>query len=233
MRTSILGFIFLVLGISSTMFLSGCGGGGGSSSGASGGDLTPPVINPTVTPITPTVTLISAILSPPTTEQQVMQGLNDKICEPAVATTLYRVITGRPFDLEQAKLDLIKTPGGSGFFPDLAVWFPAHGIDASMTTIAIDDAYDLMLGALHAGNYVVPSVYENADTASPHTFIVYGIDNGKVLISDSLYHENRSNRISIDWAVFKTSWLMSATRPDGRPPITSLIFVNSRLPTKR
>lgn len=166
---------------------------------------------------------LSIMLPPPTDEQQVDQP-QTPTCAPAVGVTIYRVVTGKDYSFEQAISEMRTGPGGTQI-SEFVFWLNSHEMSASKTSLPLGWAVGMIAEQIKAGQYVVPYVNESARPDSPHVFIVYGIDNNRVLISDSNLHSGM-NRFAVDIGVFESEWLVNVGTKE--TPSALLIFVSSR-----
>ena len=164
----------------------------------------------------------ATMLPPPTPAQQVQQPPTPT-CAPSAAVTLYRMVTGKSYTLDQAAREMHTTANGT-YLSEFINWMNDHGMDASITTVPTTAANDMILAQIKAGYYTAPYVNENAKPNAAHVFIVYGVDNGRILISDSNRHLGM-NRIAVDGKIFQNQWLINVGTKDH--PEAILVFVNS------
>ena len=162
---------------------------------------------------------MSAImLTPPT---QVQQG-DKPWCAPAAAVTLYKTIVQQPYDLSVAVREMGTDNEGTQI-SNFVNWMNNHQLKASLTTIPTTAAVEFILSQIKAGYYCIPYVNENGKPNSTHVLVVYGIDNNRVLISDSNRHLGM-NRIGVDKKIFRDQWLINVGTTEG--PEALLMFVD-------
>lgn len=190
-------------------FLTGCGGGSTKEVGP-GLTFNPP------SPAT-------IMLPPPTDEQQVEQG-RSPTCAPAAGVTIYRVVTGKDYDFNQAIAEMRTSANGTQI-SDFLTWLNGHELVASATTLPASWAIGMITAELKAGHYVIPYVNESARPNALHVFIIYGVDGDRILISDSNRHLG-SKRFAVYANVFQNEWLVNVGTKDR--PSALLMFVNSR-----
>lgn len=205
-----------LLVLSLSFALIGCSGGG-----KSGGSIDPGV-SPGMTFDDPSA---SAIMLPaPTALQQVQQPEGKPWCLNSAGLTLYRMITGKDKPLEQVVKEMYTNESGTqvGNFLN---WVNAHEMNASGTMVPTTWAIDTIAGAIKTGHYVIPCVNANGQPNSPHALIAYGVDAGRVLLSDSNPHMGM-NLIAIDTTIFEEKWLINYGTE--KRPKALLLFVDSR-----
>ncbi len=199
----------LVICLLALVNTAGCGGSGGGETLIPGTSFTPPSGS-------------SIMLPPPTNDQQVDQP-DSPTCAPAVGTTLYRVITGKSYSFDQTITEMNTDLNGTliSVFID---WLNNHEMKASKTELPTSLAIDMIVAQIKTGHYVVPYVNEDALPNEPHVFIVYGVDNNRVLISDSNEHFGM-HRLAIDTTIFLSDWLINLGTKDA--PSCMLIFIDN------
>ena len=115
-------------------------------------------------------------------------------CGPAAAVAVVRALTGRTFDLEEAKRDLLGTwLQDQTSVEALTEWLARRGTRASWSMVSIGGAYDACRQALRGGAYAIPLVYgDGVDGPWTHFFIAWAVaPDGALMIADSIDRPSR------------------------------------------